>query len=210
VKLYAKTPARRNGQIAADVTGVVWTILWIAVAVLVYRRVASLAESLRGAAGGGTGFADSMHNAADQAAQVPLIGSRLSGPIGSAADTASTIASGGYQAADSLVHAGLLIGIVLAAAPILLFWIGWLPGRVRFVRNAIAGQRFVDSYADLELFALRAMTIQPLHVLARISGDPVAAWRAGDRRVITELATLELRSSGLNVTPAALRRPETG
>lgn len=210
MKLYAKTPARRNGQIAADVTGVVWTILWIAVAVLVYRRVASLAESLRGAAGGGTGFADSMHNAADQAAQVPLIGSRLSGPIGSAADTASTIASGGHQAADSLVHAGLLIGIVLAAAPILLFWIGWLPGRVRFVRNAIAGQRFVDSYADLELFALRAMTIQPLHVLARISGDPVAAWRAGDRRVITELATLELRSSGLNVTPAALRRPETG
>lgn len=203
MKLYAKTPARRNGQIAADVAGVVWTILWVTLAVLVYRLVASLAHSLRGAAGGGTGFADSLHNAADQAAQVPLIGSRLSGPIGSAADAASTISSGGYQAADSLVHAGLLIGIVLAAGPILLFWLGWLPGRVRFVRNAIAGQRFVDAHADLELFALRAMAAQPLHVLARISGDPVAAWRAGDRRVITELATLELRSTGLDL-PADL------
>jgi hypothetical protein len=203
VKLYAKTPARRHRQIALDVTGVVWTVLWVTVAVMVYRRVASLADSLRGAAGGGTGFADNLRGAADQAAQVPLVGSRLSGPISSAADTASTIASGGYQAADSLVHAGLLIGIVLAAGPILLFWLGWLPGRVRFARNAAAGQRFVDANADLDLFALRAMAAQPLHVLARISSDPVAAWRAGDRRVITELATLELGSTGLK--PPQLR-----
>ncbi len=201
MKLYARTPERRNGQIAADVVGVVWTILWVAVAVAVYRRVASLADSLRGAAGGGTGFADNLRGAADQAAQVPLVGSRLSGPISSAADSASTIAAGGYQAADSLVHAGLLVGIVLAGAPILLFWMGWLPGRVRFVRNAAAGQRLVDAHADPELFALRALTSQPLHVLARISSDPVAAWRAGDRRVIAELATLELGSAGIRVPP---------
>jgi hypothetical protein len=197
VKLYAKAPARRNRQIAVDVTGVVWTILWVTVAVVVYRRVASLADSLRGAAGGGTGFADNLRGAADQAAQVPLVGSRLSGPISSAADSASSIASGGYQAADSLVHAGLLVGIVLAAGPVLLFWMGWLPRRVRFARDAAAGQRFVDANADLDLFALRAMAAQPLHVLARISDDPVAAWRAGDRRVISELATLELGNTGL-------------
>jgi len=197
MKLYAKTAARRNGQIAADVTGVAWTILWVLAAVFVYRRIASLADSLRGAAGGGTGFADNLRGVADQAAQVPLVGSGLSAPLTTAADSASSIASGGYQAADSLVHAGLVAAIVLAAGPILLFWAGWLPGRVRFVRNAVAGQRFVDSRADLELFALRAMAGQPLDVLARISADPVAAWRAGDRRVITELATLELRSAGL-------------
>lgn len=198
MKLYAKTPERRRRQIFGDVSCAVWTVLWVVVAVLVYLQVASLAQSLRTTADRGTGFADSLHNAADRAAQVPLIGSQLSGPIASAADNASTITSGGYQAADSLRHAGLLIGIVLAAGPILVFWMGWLPGRVRFARNAALGQRFVDASADLELLALRAMADQPLHVLARISGDPVAAWRAGDRRVINELATLELANAGID------------
>jgi hypothetical protein len=199
VKLYARTPGRRNGQIAVDVAGIVWTVLWVVIAVTVYRRVASLADSLRGAAGGGTGLADNLRSAADQAAQVPLVGSQLSGPISSAADSASTIASRGYQTADSLMHGGLLIAIVIAAAPILLFWLGWLPGRLRFARNAVAGQRFIDAQADLELFALRAIAGQPLHVLARISSDPVAAWRTGDRRVIAELAKLELGSAGIDL-----------
>lgn len=199
MKLYARTPGRRNGQIAVDVAGIVWTVLWVVIAVTVYRRVASLADSLRGAAGGGTGLADNLRSAADQAAQVPLVGIQLSGPISSAADSASTVASRGYQGADSLMHAGLLIAIVIAAAPILLFWLGWLPGRVTFARNAVAGQRFVDARADLELFALRAIAGQPLHVLARISSDPVAAWRTGDRRVIAELAKLELGSAGIDL-----------
>jgi hypothetical protein len=61
---------------------------------------------------------------------------------------------------------------------------------------------FLDSSADLDLFALRAMASQPMHVLAAISPDPVAAWRSGDRAVITRLAEVELHRSGLNLPPA--------
>ena len=74
-----------------------------------------------------------------------------------------------------------------------------LPARIRFARRAAAGARLVDSAADLDLFALRALAHQPLHVLARISHDPARAWREGDREVTDRLAELELRAHGLAV-----------
>jgi hypothetical protein len=83
-----------------------------------------------------------------------------------------------------------------------LLWL-YLPQRIAFVRRATAGQRFLDSGADLDLFALRAMAHQPLHVLARVDSDPAGAWRRGEPEVIGQLARLELRSAGLRA-PAGL------
>ena len=57
--------------------------------------------------------------------------------------------------------------------------------------------------SDLDLFALRALARQPMHVLAKVSDDPAGAWRARDREVVTALAALELRDSGLSL-PARL------
>lgn len=202
MRLYATAGDRRRTQIAGDTVGVVWTLMWIGAAVIIYLAVAKLADSLRSSAGNGNNFADSLHNASGQAAQIPLVGEKLSAPIASAGESASGIASNGYQAADSLVQAGVIVGIALALGPILLFWTGWLPQRVRFVRTANAGERFLEVDADLQLFALRALASQPVHVLAQVSADPVGGWRAGDRRIITELATLELQANGLDL-PAA-------
>ena len=91
----------------------------------------------------------------------------------------------------------LALGITIAALPILLVVLVYLPLRWRFVREASAGQRFIDASADLDLFALRAMSNQPMHRLARISPDPVRAWREGDPDVVRALAVLELKDSGL-------------
>ena len=41
----------------------------------------------------------------------------------------------------------------------------------------------------------------PVHLLARVSDDPVGAWRAGDRDTIRRLALLELREVGLRPPP---------
>jgi hypothetical protein len=70
------------------------------------------------------------------------------------------------------------------------------------VRRATAAQRFIDSAADLDLFALRAMARQPMTRLAAISDDPSGAWRRGEEATIRALALLELRDSGLR--PPAL------
>jgi hypothetical protein len=51
-----------------------------------------------------------------------------------------------------------------------------------------------------------------MHVLAQISPDPVAAWRARDATVIHKLAEVELRRSGLRM-PASVgpgQVPEEG
>ena len=72
---------------------------------------------------------------------------------------------------------------------------------MRFFRQARASQQFLDASADLDLFALRAMASQPLHVLAGVSDDPVRAWREGDRTVIDALAEIELRRNGQPVDP---------
>ena len=67
--------------------------------------------------------------------------------------------------------------------------------------NAVGTRRVLDAAPDLELFALRAMANQPMPRLARISPDPVGAWRRGEPDVVRALATLELRDSGLRPPP---------
>ena len=89
------------------------------------------------------------------------------------------------------------LGVAVALIPILVVLMFYLPLRIRFIRRATAGQRYLDAGADLDLFALRAMAHQPLHVLARIDADPAGAWLRGDAAVIDHLAGLELRSVGL-------------
>ena len=89
------------------------------------------------------------------------------------------------------------LGLVTAAIPILVVAAFFLPLRWRFVRRASAGQRFVDANEDLDLFALRALAHQPMHVLARVSDDPAGAWRERDPDVVRRLAALELADAGL-------------
>jgi hypothetical protein len=83
----------------------------------------------------------------------------------------------------------------------------YVPARVRFVRESSAGQRILDTRADLELFATRALAHQPLHLLARISPDPVGAVRRQEWPVIHALADLELRENGLRMPAAPAHRP---
>ena len=93
----------------------------------------------------------------------------------------------------------LWLGLAVAAIPILLACLIHVPRRVRFVRRATAGARFVDAGEDLDLFALRALAHQPMHVLAKVSDDPAGAWRRGDRQVTDRLAEIELRAVGLRM-----------
>jgi hypothetical protein len=109
------------------------------------------------------------------------------------------------DAADDQVaaveRAASLLGWLVFLIPVVLLLVLWLPARIRFFLRARAAQRFLDADADLDLFALRAMVGQPMHVIAAISDDPVAAWRRGDREVIRALAGIELRRTGLNPPP---------
>lgn len=198
---YAQSPGRAARQVLGDLLLVVWVWAWVSVGMAVHAAVLALAEPGRRIESGAGGVAGSMRDAGETASDLPLLGDRLRGPFDAAGDAADTIADAGRQQVEVVQDLATLLGVVVAAVPVLLGALLWVPVRARFIRRASAARRFVDADADLSLFALRAMTNQPMHRLARVSDDPVAAWRAGDPAVVRSLALLELRDVGLRPPP---------
>ncbi|GAA1433386.1 hypothetical protein GCM10009616_25240 [Microlunatus lacustris] len=202
--IYAQRPARRAGQLLGDALVLGWVLLWAVVGVLVDRTVSLLSGPAQQTAETAEQIRDSFADAAGQAGQVPGLGEQLRRPFDSAGGSLGQLVASAERQVAVVERVAALTGWLTFAVPVAVVLAFWLPSRIRFHRRAKAAQAFLDSSADLDLFALRALAAQPMHVLAAISPDPVAAWRAGDRAVITRLAEVELRRSGLDL-PAELR-----
>jgi hypothetical protein len=202
MKLYADLPGRRTAQIVADLAMLGWACLWAWVGRLVYDTTMALAAPGHQLQNAGSGFRDQMANAGDAARNVPLVGDAIAAPFRQAGSAGTTIEQAGTNLVDAVTSLATILGWVTALVPILIVGLVWAWTRIRFVRRATAAQRFIDSAADLDLFALRAMARQPMSRLAKVSDDPSGAWRRGDEATIRTLALLELRDSGLR--PPAL------
>ena len=201
LKLYADSPARRLQQLLADAGIVVWTIGWILVGRALHGVVLLLARPSQELSDGSAGLADRLRAAGSAVDGAPLIGDELRAPLDDAGGAAEQMASAGAAQVEAVEQLALWLAVTVAAVPVVLALVAHLVVRWRFVREASAGQRFVDSADDLDLFALRALAHQPLHRLARISPDPAGAWRSRDPSVVRRLAELELRSNGLAPPP---------
>ena len=197
MKWYSEIPARRTRQIAGDIWLVAWSALWIWAAVRLYDLVMNLAAPGLAVSSSATDLAGRFDDAGAAVGQVPLIGDALQSPFDGMGGAAIAIADAGQASADAVSLLARFLAIALAVLGIASWAMVWVPIRLAFIRRATAARRFLDSTEDLDLFALRAMARQPLHLLARISDDPAGAWRRGDQRVIGELASLELRAEGL-------------
>ena len=206
--IYAQRPGRLVGQLVGDLLVLAWTLAWVGVGVFVNRMVSTLAGPAREAAQTAERLAGDLSEAANQTSQVPGLGEQLRRPFDSAAGSLGDLVGAAERQAETIDRVAALTGWLVFLVPVTLVLAFWLPRRIRFHRRARAAQAFLDSSADLDLFALRAMASQPMHVLAAISPNPVAAWRSEDRAVINRLAEVELHSSGLNLPPA-LRASET-
>src|SRR6478752_1984936 len=90
-------------------------------------------------------------------------------------------------------------GIVVDVVPIVVALLVWAFFRIRFVRRATAASRLVGSEGSMELFALRALTRQPLRRLAPLGPDLARRFRDGDPVLVRQLAALELTSCGVSV-----------
>ncbi len=187
---------------------VLWSALWIWAALRLYDLIMKLAAPGLAVADGATDLAGRFTSAGEAVGSVPLIGDALQSPFDGMASASDSIAAAGQTAADAVGVLARFLAIALAVLGIATWAMFWVPIRVAFIRRATAAKRFIDSTDDLDLFALRALTRQPIHVLARISDDPAGAWRRGDQQVITALASLELRSEGLRVPASLSGSPE--
>ena len=205
MKIYADAPGRRSRQMLGDLLLVLWVCFWLRTALVVRDATLSLAEPGRQIAHAGNGLADRLRDAGRSVGDLPLLGERVRAPFDGAGGAAEQIAAAGHAQVEAVQTLAFWLGLTVGAVPVLIAVAIHLPLRLRFVRQATAGRRFVDSSDDLDLFALRALARQPLHRLARISDDPAGAWRRGDVEVVRELATLELRDSGLVVPDLSSR-----
>lgn len=201
MKLYADSSVHRARQLLGDVLLLVWVAVWVRVALVVHDATLMLAEPGERIADAGGGLADRLREAGRAVGDVPVVGGEVRTPFDGAGDAAQSIADAGRAQVEAVTALAFWLGLAVGAIPILVIAAVYLPLRLRFVREATAGQRFIDSADDLDLFALRAMARQPMHRLARISPDPAGAWRRGDGQVIRALAELELRDSGLAAPP---------
>lgn len=194
---YSEIPARRARQIAGDLWLLAWSALWIWAALRLYDLVMNLAAPGLAVSSSATDLADRFDDAGSALGGVPLVGGALQAPFDGMGSAAIALADAGQASADAVGLLARFLAVALAVLGIASWAMVWVPIRVAFIRRATAARRFLDSTEDLDLFALRAMARQPLHLLARISDDPAGAWRRGDQAVIAELASLELRAEGL-------------
>ena len=197
VKVYSDVGAQRFGQVLGDLMLLGWIGFCTALGLTVFRITNALGYPGRKAAEAGDGLAEDLRRMSEPVGKVPAVGDQLRAPIDGAAGAAARLAEAGRDQAHAVEQLAYLLAGVTIGLPVLFAVLIWLPRRIRFSRRATAAQKFIDNAADLDLFALRAMANQPMHRLAKISDDPVTAWREGDSAVIAKLADLELRSTGL-------------
>lgn len=197
MKLYADLPARRTRQVLADLLMLVWVIGWVLVARAVHGATMTLAAPGRALESAGGSFRDRMLGAGEHVDGLPLIEDRLAQPFREVSGIGTDIAAAGTDLVTAVERVAFVSALTTAIIPISIVGALWFFLRSRWVRQATAAQTFIDSRADIDLFALRALSRQPMTRLARISDDPAGDWRRGDQQVIAALAGLELAETGL-------------
>jgi hypothetical protein len=199
MKLYSDFAGRRTAQIVADVIslGLIAVFVWLGV--VVYAAIAVLAALGKTIEDAGDQFEQTMADAGDTLGGVPLIGPGIRPPFDAASGAGQLLAQAGQAQQDVVLTAATIIGIAVAAVPILIVLVLWLPRRLRFARRA-GEARALSRLADgPDVLALRALMVADSKQLAAISAQPVDAWRDGDRKVMNALAQLELREAGVRL-----------
>lgn len=204
--MYARQPRRLLAQVSADVLVLVWVVLWWLLSRLAERTVLEVAEPVRKAVTTAGSVSGQFRDASEQAGRVPGIGEQLRQPFDAAAGSFTELVTTAEQQVRSIERLASLLGWLVFLLPLALVVVVWLPRRLRFYLQARAAQRYLDSSAALDVLALRTLLTEPLPVLTEIDPDPAGRWRSGDATVISKLADVELRRTGLGPRQATNSR----
>ena len=194
MKLYAETAGLRARQLLTDLGVLAWTAAWVAAGLALYRLVGKLAVPGARVEQAGGDFAGDVAEIQQKVGRLPVVGDDLQGPFGRLAGVGRTLADAGATQQEVVHQLALWLGVVVAAVPIVVLLLVWLPRRVAWSREAGAASRLRLDGADLELFALRAVANRSLRELHKVTPDPAGDLRAGE---FEALADLGLRALGL-------------
>ena len=199
MKIYSDYAGHRSRQILVDVLSLTAIAAWAWLGYTIYALVMNLADFGVQMEEAGEGFKDTMTEVGNNLGDVPLIGGGIRAPFDAASDAGASLESAGQAQQDAVQQLATGLGVGIAVLPILTILIFWLVPRIRFARRAGVAKQLVKSGASVDLLALRALANQKLAAIAAVDPDPAGAWRRSEPSVITALANLELRSSGVKL-----------
>lgn len=208
MKLYADKPARACLQLVSDLFALTWAFLWVAAALSLREVLMALNRPGELMTSTGDGVTEHMNTAAENVEQVPLAGEALATPFSGLGETGESLSAAGDSFQESVGTLALTLPMLVALLPLFLLAGTWLPMRMRWIRRASDTKRLsgLTPEARARLLALRALSSAPSTRLMAVHDDPAAAWHAGEREVVAELAGLELGRLGLRPEPS----PEPG
>jgi len=199
MKLYSDFGPRRSRQIVADVTALALIGAWVWLGITVYSLIENLAVYGVQMEDAGAGFRETMAQVGETLGGIPLIGGGIRTPFDGASEAGGALEAAGQSQQVAINQLATVLGIGIAALPILTILLLWLLPRLRFAQRASRAQKLVKSGAGVDLLALRALASQNISALAAVDPDAMAAWRRGDDQVMRKLAALELKSSGVRM-----------
>lgn len=192
-------PGRRAIHLVGDLILIGWALLWLVAAGIVRAAINALAAPAIELGKGTTSLATTVDEAARALGEVQFVGEQLAAPFRPIAESLRDIAGQSVEQVAAVEQAAWVAAVVVFLAPTLTLALLYLPRRIRRARESAAARTYIDDQADLDLFALRAMANAPMTQIARITNDPVTAWRSADASTIAKLANLELRRVGIGV-----------
>jgi hypothetical protein len=211
MKLYAKPSKLLVRQIAGDIGFVLITVAAFFLARAARWLIGRFGDPPRQLASTADGLSDTMAAAADKVGSAPLVGDTIREPFDSLSGGLTSIEHYAEQMVRLIDTTALVVAIVVFAVPVVWWLVKWLPDRVRFVVRSVNSRRVLQAQGGVELFALRAIVNAPVGQLAKVTDDPLTAWRNGDQNTIRQLAELALALDGLPLPdPAKQKRGRKG
>lgn len=114
MKFYAETGPRRGRQRLADTVLGLWCLAAVTLGVLVDRGVAVGQQGAHRLEQGSSDLSKHMSEAADAAANIPLVGGEVRKPFDDASTSSHDLATSGHDLASGLGRLGLLLGLLTA------------------------------------------------------------------------------------------------
>lgn len=191
--------------VALDVLVVLWIVLFVYLGVITTDAVNDLTDLTRSVSTAGRAVDDS--GRALGSIDIPLVGGALDASAEQIRAAGQSVIAGGASSAAAVERLALLLGILVAAVPILPVVSSYGPPRVGRALEVRAVTRVLDAGVGDPLLpgflATRAAHHLSYRELRRVSPSP---WRDLEEGRFSELAAAELRRVGLRPGGAVGRR----
>ena len=128
MKLYSDFGPRRSRQIVADVTALALIGAWVWLGITVYSLIENLAVYGVQMEDAGAGFRETMTQVGETLGGIPLIGGGIRTPFDGASEAGGALEAAGQSQQVAINQLATVLGIGIAALPILTILLLWLLG----------------------------------------------------------------------------------